>query len=228
MSSWASIRKYAGRFIDYLVAVVRHYVLLLGGAFLTFILPHIETGVFTSAEAQADIQALVNHFSIPIGCTLLFFATFLSWNEQKDLAEKSSPENLKAELVKQLSPREFTEEQADLLSSTLEELRSETGSLFGLVVVANPVNSEAVHYGMEMWGRLPDLVMYHHSNQISIDLQGVFISVKTLDPIPSRARKLSEALTRAHVAHDFRVLKWPHQSIMPDNFYELVIGKRKD
>ncbi len=99
--------------------------------------------------------------------------------------------------------------------------------MYGLVVTANPVNSEAVSYGLQIWERLQDLVGYHPSNLIPVDLRGVFISVKTLNPIPSRARKLSEALTRAHIPHDFRVPQWPHETVMPDNYYELVIGKKK-
>jgi hypothetical protein len=88
MSAFADAIKVGDRFVEYLVAVIKHYYLITSGAILTLILPWLEDRYFTSAAAQTDLQFFIHRLSLPVGVTLLFIATFRAWNEQSEIGTR--------------------------------------------------------------------------------------------------------------------------------------------
>jgi hypothetical protein len=83
------------RFVQYVCAVVKHFYLIGVGIFFTF-LPFAESIPFRAIQTGALVIQPYHIWSRWIGLSLIFLATFLAWNAERDAREiaEASPENL--------------------------------------------------------------------------------------------------------------------------------------
>jgi hypothetical protein len=146
--------KILGGFVEYIVAVVKHYYLISTSAFLTLVLPWLQHRVLQRPIVQADIQTFIDKYSFWIGLGLLFLATFRAWSEERDAREKAegvSPEALRRrveELEERLQGRRITDRQKQQFAETVARLQLRGRTI--RIVCYSDFDSEAKSY----WGEL--------------------------------------------------------------------------
>ncbi len=227
------------QFFRYLRALVRHSASVMVSIIASALLASpIWLRPSMSPEWQGRLDSMLTFdvdslrkaylFFIPLG---LFWTSYRAWkgeNDAKIKAERSTPAALSLEvsqLREQLEPRQLTEKHAAILKKAFKEINVD----WSVQLSFNPNNTEAAHYAQQFWERLRGLVFLNATNDVPIDLRGVWVSVKNLANIPERGHMLSAALASAGVKHSFMASPWRNlepQRDARDDYCDVIIGKK--
>jgi hypothetical protein len=198
-----------------------------------FVLPVAASFVSKAKQGMAELWRLEDNIcSVFAGAFLLLWAAFRAWNEQQQLARESSPDSMRheiAELKLQLAQqkrRYLTSDQRAVLVAALKE----SGEPIRVNVVYYHLNDEAEGYARQFSAALLPVRFAGDplpTDDIPADLQGVVLRIKDPHSIPPGAQRLSNALTKAGIAHRFAALTGLRAVLAPPDYFDLAIGRMK-
>jgi hypothetical protein len=119
--------------------------------------------------------------------------------------------------LQQNQRRTLTKEQVEILRDALKGR--------GLQVCFNSGNLEAEEYARSFWGNMRGLVDFVPTDEVPIDLEGVFLRVANTGAVPARAHDLSEGLNKAGIPHEIIQRQFP--LALPAEYCDLVIGRKR-